>query len=285
MGHRVAEPLGIVKCMLGEGPLWAPGSGVLHFVDIDGHTLHEYCWAEATHRERTFDGPVCCVADAGGDKLLVALDDRLALLADGLLTTVWAGGLPTGVRFNDGKCDPLGRFFVGSTHRSFEDGHGSLYRLDKEVLSPVLEGLGISNGLAWTADGTRMLHIDTLKRQIAVYDYDLSRGELMGPSRALDVSHLPGLPDGMTIDVEDCIWVAFWDGGYVVRLDLDGAVLQKVHVPVPKVTSCCFAGPDLDTLVITTAKDPKGGDPFMAGDLFRFHPGVQGATTAVWRGV
>lgn len=282
--HRGAEPLGIARCALGEGPLWAPGTGILHFVDIDGHTLHEYHWDNATHRERAFNAPVCCIADAGAGDLLIALADRLALLSDDQLTTISADVLPETVRFNDGKCDPLGRFFIGSTHRRFENGHGCLYRLDQHGLSPVLEGLGISNGLAWTSDGTRMLHIDTHKRQVAAYHYDLSSGDLTGLSHVIDVSHLPGMPDGMTIDEEDCIWVAFWSGGCVVRLNLDGTVLQRVALPVPHVTSCCFAGPDLDTLIITTA-NPEGGYPPPAGDVFGFDPGVRGTTSPTWSGV
>lgn len=278
------EPLGITRCTLGEGPLWTPSTGTLHFVDIDGHTLHGYDWESASHRERTFDVPVCCIADAGRGDLLIALEDRLSVLSGDRLTTVWAGGLPEEVRFNDGKCDPMGRFFIGSTHRSFEDGHGCLYRLDSQGLTLVVEGLGIANGLAWTANGQHMLHIDTLKRQIAVFDYDLSTGELVGLSHVLDVSNVQGMPDGMTIDGEDRIWVAFWDGGSVVRLDLAGTVLQTVALPAPHVTSCCFAGPNLETLVMTTA-NPDSGDQPHAGDVFTFQAEVRGTPTVAWRSI
>jgi len=282
MERRGPEALGIARCSLGEGPLWTPDNDTLHFVDIDGQALHSYDWNDASHRERNFDVPVCCIADAGSGDLLIALDTQLSVLSEDRLTTVWSGGLPADVRFNDGKCDPTGRFFVGTTHRSFEDGHGCLYRLDGQDLTVVLDGLGLANGLAWTSDGQHMLHIDTLKRQVAVYDYDLAAGELVGLSHVLDLSHLPGMPDGMTIDAEDRIWVAFWDGGSVVRLDLSGAVLQIVELPVPHVTSCCFAGPNLETLVMTTANPTNGNQPD-AGDVFKLESEIRGTPTVTWR--
>jgi len=200
MERREPSAVGIARCSLGEGPLWTPANETLHFVDIDGHSLHSYVWSSGIHRERSFDVQVCCIADAGGGDLLIALDTQLSLLSGARMTTVWGGGLPDNVRFNDGKCDPLGRFFIGTTHRQFENGYGCLYRLDVQELTLVMDGLGLSNGLAWTSDGERMLHIDTLKRHIAIYDYDVAAGELVALNDVLDLSHLPGMPDGMTID-------------------------------------------------------------------------------------
>jgi sugar lactone lactonase YvrE len=270
-----ASPLGLTSCRLGEGPVWSRERHELVFVDIDGRRLHRYDWSTGALHSREFEQPVCAVALTSSGGLLIALDDRLVVEEDGRTTTLNADALPPDVRFNDGGCDPRGRFYIGSTHRADEDGHGALLRLDGHRLTPVRDQLGWPNGLAWTADGSTICHVDSLRRTVWVSDYDVETGAPHGRSRVIDLSEHPGWPDGMTIDEEDCLWIAFYEGARVLRLDLAGNLLLRVDVPVPMVTSCAFAGAGLDALAITTA-NPEGDPAEGWGDLFHVEVGIRG---------
>jgi sugar lactone lactonase YvrE len=270
-----AKPLGITRCRLGEGPVWSPDRHELIFVDIDGQALHRYGWASGALRSRDFDRQVCAVTETASGGLLIAFDDRIVVEDGGIETTILRDALPPQVRFNDGGCDPYGRFFIGTTHRSFENGHGALFRLDGGRLTMVRSDLDGANGLAWTADGSKICHIDTPQRSLWISDYDVERGEPCGSSYTVDLSEHPGFPDGMAIDEEDCLWIAFYEGATVLRLDLDGSLLLRVEVPVPLVTSCTFVSEGLDQLAITTATPDRvtsGAD----GDLFHVEVGIRG---------
>lgn len=278
-----ARPLGVGRFQLGEGPLWSERRGQVLFVDIYGHTLLRYDPATSLLDSENFSQPVCGVYEHDGGDLLVALDDRLLLLAGESQHVLCVGGFDSSVRFNDGACDPRGRLLIGTTHRNFEPGHAALYKLEGVELRPILEGLGISNGMAWTSDGRRFCHIDTLDCRIALYDYDPELGQVGQLVGTIDVTKFPGLPDGMAIDADDCLWVAFYGGGSVLRFDLSGTLRGRVSLPVPLVTSCAFVGGGLRQLAITTA-DVDGTGVLHSGDLFVSDVGVAGAPLALWRG-
>jgi sugar lactone lactonase YvrE len=174
------------------------------------------------------------------------------------------------MRMNDGKCDDHGRFWAGSMAWDKVDGAGSLYRLDPDLTVTVaLRGTTISNGLAWTADGGQLYYIDTPTGRV-----DRFR---VGPDGALSdrtpvVQVQGGFPDGMCIDGEGCLWVALWGGSAVHRYSPDGELLAVVDVDAAQVSSCCFGGPDGDTLFITTSQEgydaqQQAADP-QAGKLF-----------------
>lgn len=148
---------------------------------------------------------------------------------------------------------------------------------------PVLAGIGISNGLAWNAARSTLFHVDTLLRRVDRLSYDVAAGTVAERRPAFDLSGYPGLPDGMAIDAEDCLWVAFWRGGAVRRFTPDGLVLDEVPGPVSRSTSCCLGGPDLRELYITTARRSVRDVQQLAGAVFRFRVDVPGAPARRWR--
>jgi sugar lactone lactonase YvrE len=196
-----------------------------------------------------------------------------------------------GNRFNDGKCDARGRFWAGTMDAAQEVADaGSLYCLDTDGrVERHLGSVGISNGLAWSADGRRMYYIDSPTRRVDVFDYDLDAARFANRRTAFEIPEGLGFPDGMSIDVEGKLWVAIWGGSMVARFDPDtGAMLAQVPVPAAHVTSCAFAGPALDELYITTARQGLDENALAAqptaGGLFRARVPVPGLPAEPYRG-
>jgi sugar lactone lactonase YvrE len=182
-----------------------------------------------------------------------------------------------GVRMNEGGCDPDGRFYCGAMPYDKSPGGAALYRLDTDGSSSVvLENVTISNGLDWSADGSRAYYNDTATYRVDVFDYD-SKSGLSARRTFVDLSAQQLRPDGLTIDAEDGIWVALSNGGAVRRYSPDGKLDDVVELPVRKVTACAFGGPGLRDLFITTSREglEPDRDP-SAGALFRATPGVTG---------
>ena len=184
-------------------------------------------------------------------------------------------------RFNDGKCDPAGRFWAGTLSLNRQPGAASLYCLDPDGgVRTMLRGLTNSNGIAWSLDRTAMYHIDTPTRRVTAYDYDVATGEIENPRTAIVVPPEAGKPDGMTIDAEGMLWIALWKGGCVGRWDPHSGAIGDDCRPARQTTSCAFGGPGLRDLYITTARiglseADLAGQPH-AGGLFRARPGVAG---------
>jgi sugar lactone lactonase YvrE len=182
------------------------------------------------------------------------------------------------LRMNDGKADPVGRFVGGTmTLEEPRPGAGSLWSFAAGGATELRDGLTIPNGLAWSADGTTLFHIDTPTRRIDAFDYDVASGAIARQRTIVEIPEGAGDPDGMCIDADGALWVALW-GGSTVHRYVDGALDTVVEVPTPYVTCPAFMGADLDELVITTASEPFGRDvPAGAGDLYAVVPGVRGA--------
>lgn len=260
---------------LGEGPVWYSGS--LWWVDIEGKALR--CFDPTAERCTTSPlekRPGCAVPCESG-RWLIANEEGLAFLNidDEKMDTFdpFLVGNPR-LRFNDGKCDPVGRLLVGTLEEDLKEGGACLYRLDTDgKRSVLLEGVTISNGLAWSGDGRTLYYIDTLTRSIERFEYELSSGSVSSRRCLVTVPEQDGFPDGMAIDSEGHLWVALWGGGAVQRFHCEtGEKLDRVDVPVSQVTSCCFGGESMDTLFITTAriglskedlaKQPRAGSVF-----------------------
>jgi sugar lactone lactonase YvrE len=196
---------------------------------------------------------------------------------DGTVTRLgdlWAGD---DVRMNEGGCDPDGRFYCGSMAYDQRSGAGSLYRLDTDgQVTVVLDEVTISNGLDWSPDDSMAYYIDTPTHEVSVFDYDPARG-LTDRRTFVEIPAEHGGPDGLAIDVEGGVWVALFKGSAVHRYTATGQLDQVIEVGARQVTACCFGGPDLDRLFITTSRenlDPDD-DP-LAGSLFTAMPGVAG---------
>jgi sugar lactone lactonase YvrE len=190
------------------------------------------------------------------------------------------------VRMNDGGCDPQGRFYCGSMAYDTAKGRGSLYRFEPDGdVAVVLRDVTISNGLAWTADGGHVYYVDTPTQRVDVFDFDASRGTFANRRTLVEIPAERGAPDGITVDAEGAVWVALWDGGAVHRYRSDGRLDTIVELPVPRVSACCFGGPELDVLYITTSRDgvPAGEQP-SAGAVFGCQPGVRGMAAWMFAG-
>jgi sugar lactone lactonase YvrE len=283
-----AELLYQAYAKLGEGPVWDARTQQLFWVDIEGFALHVY--DPATHTDRAIDvgqyiGSLAVRASGG---LVLALKSGFAAfdLATETITPLAdaESHLPDN-RFNDGKCDPAGRFWAGTLSLDEDHGQGkaNLYCLDAEQRVHLkIPGVWISNGLAWTQDKRTMYYIDSPTACVMAYDYDDATGALANPRCVIKVnSAQQGYPDGMTIDSEGMLWIAHWDGGAVRRWNPHtGAVMVEIKLPVTRPTSCVFGGKDFATLYITSASTRLSAEKLaaqpLAGSLFVCEPGVQG---------
>ncbi len=272
---------------LGECPVWSPDEARLFWIDIDGQAIHRYDPATGLDEHRPVPGrPGSLALTAGAGQLLVAVEGRLEFFvwSDGVWLD-WVALEPEGVgnRLNDGRCDPAGRFWVGSMFdpASARKATGLLHRVDPDGTAvTVRSGIGVSNGLAFSPDGRTMYFADTHRDTVWSYDYDVDTGEATNERVFLDFGPLPGHPDGACVDEAGCYWIASVMGGMVLRVTPAGAVDRRIHVPVSKPTMAAFGGPGLSTLFITTiggggshAVDPSQPE---AGGLFAVEPGVSG---------
>ena len=268
-------------CRIGENPLWHPFEKRLYWTDIPSGRL--FCYDPAADRHwPCYEGrPV------GG--FTIQADGALLLFMDRGTVATWRDGAfentiheeiadERETRFNDVIADPAGRVFCGTMPTP--ERKGRLYRLEKDgSLSIVLEGVGTSNGMGFTPDGTRFFHTDTKTRTITCYDYDRATGAITNPRPFIRVPDDPeeGGPDGMTVDAEGGVFSARFRGRCVARYSPDGELREKIPVPANNVTSVIFAGENLDELYITTAGgDDKATHGELAGGLFALDPGVQG---------
>jgi sugar lactone lactonase YvrE len=211
-------------------------------------------------------------------------DGGLALaLADGLYMMTWGGEGPQRViamdtvddptvRLNDAKCDPRGRLWAGSIATDFRPGVSTVYRFGPHGAIPVITGCQLANGMGWSPDATRMYFVDSRARTIEAFDYDIDSGAVSGRRTWLSVPESDGWADGMTVDAEGGVWVAMYLGSAVRRYDPEGALSDVIELPVGKVTSVCFGGPDLADLYITSASAGLSADDLAqqphAGALF-----------------
>jgi sugar lactone lactonase YvrE len=272
------------KATLGEGALWHPAEKRLYWVDIEDRELHLF--DPATGKDKVWPvgervGTVVPVVEGGA---LVALQNGIHFIDTdtGKLDCITNPIEQDDIRFNDGKCDPAGRFWVGSMALDSREGAAVLYRMGKDgSIQQVLDNLTVSNGLVWTADRKKMYFIDTPTRQVQAFDYDDETGAITKRDEVIAIPESEGKPDGMAIDAEGMLWIALYGGGGVGRWDPNtGELLQKVTVPAPHTTSCAFGGADLGTLYITTARDGLDDEQLKeypsSGGLFAIEPGATG---------
>jgi len=280
--------------LLGEGPRWDAAARRLLWVDIEARELHLLELDPLTDRMIALDDRPGAAAPMTDGRVLVALAGRLVAvdLADEAVETLAIVPHGADMRLNDGACDPAGRFWVGSLELGYAPGRGTLYRF-AQALEPVLDGVTISNGIGWSADGTRMYYVDTMTYGVDVLDFDVATGAAANRRRLATIERGVGAPDGLAVDDDGCIWVAFWGGSAIRRYDPSGRLDRTVPVPARNPTACAFVGERRDLLVVTSAA-PDGrifvhepgvtgppARPFDAGRLASTAPPAAGPTSAV----
>ena len=281
MEHSAEVAIGSVAS-LGEGPVWDDERALLAWVDIVEGVVHLSDLNRGADREIVVGTTVSAIALAPSQLYLLALADGLCWFdpETGAITQR-VQFVPPGTRLNDGGVDAAGRYWVGSMEMAGKPGIGSLFLYQAKVgLTVVQDGVGISNGIDWAPCGTRMYYVDSLTHRIDRFTYDLESGRISDRQAFVVIPQEDGLPDGLTVDSEGCVWVALWGGGQVRRYSPGGELVERVVLPVSQPTSCAFGGPHLDQMYITTARmgltDTELDDQPLAGSVFVARPGAIG---------
>lgn len=283
------EAVGHAPAALGECPVWSELEQALYWADIDGRAIHRLEPSTGVTSSRAFPGrPGSFVLTTDPNRLLVASEHELIILN-------WATGetarwrqleeAGTGNRLNDGRCDPVGRYVVGSMYADTSAGQwsGALYRVEHTGdVTTLRSSIGVTNGLAFDPERGRMYFADTPTDCVLVFDYDLDTGEATNERLFLDYSELPGKPDGACVDADGCYWSASVYGWAVIRVTPEGVVDRRIELPVHKPSMPAFGGTDLSTLFVTTigaggtVPSEPGRDGFQPGELLAIDVGVQG---------
>ncbi|MBK1615446.1 gluconolactonase [Rubrivivax gelatinosus] len=254
-----------VACGLGESPFWWPEQGALYWCDIPGRRVHRWRPRDGAHTSWPQPEEVGSIAPLPDGGLLLARRDGLFRLDAASGESERLAPPPydrASQRFNDGKADPQGRFWVGTICEPRLPARGALYRWADDRLDRLFDGVSTSNGLAWSPDGRTLYWSDTQAHCIEAFDFDGSDGSLsrrrvlhrFAPKPADgSLAGYGGRPDGAAVDAEGGYWVALYEGARLLRLAPDGSVLTELALPVRCPTMPCFGGADLRTLYITTA--------------------------------
>lgn len=275
------------RARLGESPVWSGRDRVLFWIDIDSRVVHRTDPSTGQDETLQLDGrPGSIALTSDPDRLLVAIEHDLADI-------IWSTGelrrrapLETGsppTRMNDGRTDPVGRMWVGSMDDPSDSGGraGFLYRVEPDRSHQIMEsGVGVSNGLAFSPDGSVMYWADTTRQTVWAYDYDLATGARRNGRQFLDFTDLPGRPDGACVDETGCYWVACVHGSAILRATPQGVVDRIIELPIEKPSMPAFGGTDLGTLFVTSISSggsaPASPGQPLAGALLAIDVGVRG---------
>lgn len=299
MTHRLISGSEI-ECVLpweatvGESPVWHPAEQRLYWIDIQGKQIHRF--DPATRLNETFQLPeiVTCIALRAQGGLVLTLKKDFAFFdpATGQLEKISSveQGLPDN-RFNDGKCDPQGRFWAGTMDaKDWKKPSGSLFRMDVDHSVRLMQPQVVcSNGSGWSPDGRTMYHTETFRYAVFAYDFEPLSGAISNRRTFAEIDrNSGGFPDGMTVDADGFVWSNLVGLGRIVRYDPDGKVERIVQLPVPRATDCTFGGPSLNTLYITSARETMTPEQLksapLSGSLFAIDAGVSGLPSTAFAG-
>lgn len=281
------------RALLGEGPMWSPRDNALYWVDILTPSVHRFHVADGTSIETKLGAMVSVVIPKATGGLLIATPGGLMTLdIDTKRQTMLAHpeAERPGNRYNDGKCDRRGRLWIASMDMATAANRGNLFRVDANGAWRKMDtGFTVPNGLGWSPDNTRMYFTDSFRKTIYTYDFDLLSGSIGNRRPFASFGADDGKPDGLTVDEDGCLWVALWDAWHIVRLSPEGREMQRIRMPVPRPTSCCFGGSGLETLYVTSASVRMSEEALAAaplsGSLFALDiPGVRGLPETAFAG-
>lgn len=283
--------VGDTRDILGEGPIWSEEEQALYWVDIRGRKVRRH--KPGAGATKSWDMPEVpgSLALREGGGLVVALRSG-AFFLDPLSGKLTQAFMPDehsqAMRFNDGKCDPGGRFWVGSMNDVTRGPDGTLYRIEPaRGFVPVLRGISVPNSLCWSPDGRTMYFADSPQLTLWAFPFDPASGEL-GARQAVFQTVAPGVPDGAAVDSEGCIWFAVHGAWQIIRCTPGGELVQTISVPAQLPTAVAFGGPGLRTLYVTTktyqlSEEERKAQP-LAGALLALELGVHGLPEPRFKG-
>lgn len=274
-----------VKTELGESPVWDERTGTLYFVDITDGKIHALQGNAVPYTLYESHHTIGALALTQAGNLIFAEGARVTvfdLKTRQIVQMSAAISAEPHYRFNDGACDPRGRFVTGLMDESHRPESGQLFSFDTQLAPTLLYGrMGLPNGLVWNHEGNCLYFVDSVARQILKADYSLAAGTLSNITMFTETPAHLGRPDGLAMDVEGGIWVCQFNGACLLRYNAYGELIEQLSVPVPRPTSCCFGGVDMKTLFITSARFGMRADELErypdAGGLFAVRLSVAGS--------
>lgn len=292
-----AELIYAAKSLLGEGPYWDDTLEKLVWVDIEGCSINLLDPLRKENEEILVNKKIGCIVPREKGGAVVALENGIHFLNYKTRELVFIADPESHIpknRFNDGKCDGAGRFWLGTMAKNQKDEDayraGSLYRMDEKLqVDRIIQQVTISNGIGWSPDYKEMYYVDTITRQLVTYKYDLKSGEISKPKITIVIPKEEGVPDGICVDAQGMIWIAHWGGAMVSRWNPKiGKCMEKYKIPTPHVTSCAFGGDNYDELFITTASVGLGErekNSLYAGGIYRIELNhTKGLPTCCFKG-
>ncbi len=275
------------RARVGECPIWDADRARVVWLDIPGQTINSFWPGSQATRVQSVPQEISAIALRADGGLVGTSSEGFVLIDEGdavnplrLIATV-PHRSPT-LHMNDGKCDRAGRFWAGSVAVNAQDaGRAALHRLDPDgSVSTEIEGVTVSNGLGWSPDDRHMYYTDSASQRVDRFEFNLDSGALGEAQPLIEVDATDGAPDGLAVDQDGFVWVAVVHGSEVRRYSPAGDLVARVKLPTSVVTSCCFGGPELTELYITTSAEHVRGERRasepLAGGLFVCDVGVPG---------
>jgi sugar lactone lactonase YvrE len=279
-----------VRNTVGESPIWSIKEQALYWVDIEGRKIHRLCWHSRSHASWVLPERIGCMALSVRGTVIAALETGIAELE--LQDSAIVSFRPlarinhpaNNMRFNDGRCDAKGRFWISTMCRdmSLASEAGGIYCLDAGGLrGPVLTGYITPNGMAFNRDATLAYLSDShpSQQKIWTHKFDLDTGRWGPKNNWVDMTDMPGRPDGAAMDTEGCYWICANDAGKVYRFSASGELLRTIDVPMSKPSMCAFGGPNLRHMFVTSIKPPspvKNYDYALEGAIVVLDPDAKG---------
>ena len=270
------------RSILGESPVWDEKLQRIYWVDIEGKCLHAWSYIDNKKLIWNFDHRLCAISLTNQNNILLCafdtffsfydLKNHIIKKLDKQVT------LPSQVRFNDGKTDGYGRFWCGSMSESNPSKPGgAIYMLDrKQEIHEVIKGIHISNSITASFDNKNFYYADTYKKLIYKTSLYKKKPYIKNANIFLDNNSLPGFPDGSTVDSNNTLWNAEWNGGQVTQYDKNGKIISKIKTPMKKPTCVAFGGPNMNKLFITSAKDINTNEEDISGKTICIKMHVKG---------
>lgn len=267
------------RLLVGECPTWDETTKELLFVDIRGKCFYKMDYHSGRYQKIDVPQALGCLALCENGDILLSMEDGIyRRTADGQMTLAHQSEAIKGERFNDGKVGPDGCYYVGTAGA---DCSGAFYRLRGNHLEQLFDGCSCSNGIDWSIDNDTLYYCDSNFHKLEKFCFSQATHTLSDRETILEIPQSEGVGDGMAIDTAVNIWLAVWGGSCLWHIDpRTGEILEKLQVPAKQVSSCCFAGPELKDLIITTAaiRTDEKTDPH-AGMVFRYRAKVGGVKT------